>query len=50
MILFGKIGVNTGNILLRKHLTTPFIISLATSDLAFSSFTLPIMVAKFMAR
>ncbi len=34
----------------RYHVTTPFIVSLATSDLVFSSLTLPFLAIKFFAR
>ena len=32
---------------MRKHITTPFVISLATSDLLFSIIILPLMAARF---
>lgn len=35
---------------LRKHVTTPFVISLAVSDFMFSSCILPIMATRFYSR
>ena len=34
----------------RYHVTTPFIVSLATSDFMFSAITLPILATKFFSR
>ena len=35
---------------LRKHSTTPFLLSLAFSDLCFSAFNLPLTAARFFMR
>ena len=35
---------------LRKHSTTPFLLSLAFSDLGFSAFNLPLTAARFFTR